>query len=272
MKVYSEIDSVFEQDITIYRGADFVKDFYYEDRSVEIISFTPGSTTEITTQKPHFLSNGEGVNIRGVEGSEEINNSLTVTIVNGNSFRVPVATNGRTLSGGTANRPVNLAGWIFGAEVRSAIESNAGDSGGVVASISTGDLSSVILDGQNNLVVGDEITITAAGITNAKILSLTPTTIPSQLIARIDSVASGGVVKVPISRNTKLIATFNCFPINALAGKFRITLPAIATAAMPSPAMGGNYYYDVKYKSGNFVFPIVRGRAIIESLATQLTL
>jgi hypothetical protein len=267
--VYSEQQPVFLQDITVYRGADFIKQFFYEDRSVSITNILEDAVTTVTTEKPHYLTTGGYVNLRGIEGSERVNDSFVATVTSPNSFTIPLDTTGLNLTLGTANRPVNLTGWQFVSEMRSAVSA---DPPGVLASISLSDPSSIILDGNQDFVVGDEITVSEAGLTNAKIISIVPkpTSGNPQFVARINAIANGAVTKVAVVRNTKLIATFTCSIVNQLTGRFKLSLSDTETLAIAAPQ--GRFYYDVKYKSGDIVTLIIKGRANIESLSTQLSI
>ena len=63
--------------------------------STDIASITPGSPTTITTVQPHGLSTGNTVSISGVSGTFVTTldtTNLTVTVIDGNNFTVPINT------------------------------------------------------------------------------------------------------------------------------------------------------------------------------------
>lgn len=270
MSIYSSQQTVFTENFLIYAGADFLRNFTYEDKTVDIGSFSVGATTTITTSAPHLLTTAGYVNLRGITGSEDINDSFEVTVTSPTEFTIDFDSTGLTLTGGTANRPVNLTGWTLGGEVRSAVSQDPGGSGGVVASISGGDLSAVLLEGQHSFVVGDELSIAGAGLTNAKILSISAS--PTQGVARINASAANAVSRVAVTRNTRLVATFTCTVVNPLTGEFSVSLAAATTLAIAPPSVGSSFYFDVKYKAGGIVNPLLKGQCQVEPLVTQATL
>ena len=263
---------VFEDDIDIYAGADFIRTYYYEDRSTPISSIVKGATTTINTVNPHYLTTGKTVNLRGVSGIEDINGSFTVTVVDNNTFTIPYnSTNDEVLSGGTANRPVSLTGYQFKGEIRNSLYTNIG-ARGALATIALNSPKTLIISGTHDLAVGDEISVVGTTIVNATVLSI-DNNAPGpvvQSIVQIDQSSNVAISNAKVTRNTKKLADIVGTVLDADEGKFELKITSANTLLIPA-FPGLKYYYDVKYKVGasGSTLPLLKGRVQIIPMATQ---
>lgn len=269
----------FTDEITIYTGTTFQEDYFVEDWSAAIASIVPGNPTAINTSVPHGLSTGGYCNIREVENTANLDGSFQATVVSPTQFTIALNTTGTTPSGGNVNRPVNLTGWAMTGEIRSSVYTNPG-APNLSASILANSRQALV-EGSHSLEEGDEIAIAGSGLTSARILSIyrgkdsdSALINAQRSVLILDQAAAVAVNRAEITRNTKLVATLICQAIAPLAGKFRISLGQGATFAIapPVPGTDNKYYFDVKYKSGDVVFPILEGRVKVVPMATQVTL
>ena len=101
------------EELVIPRGADWSQKLYIGN--YQEIQYSTNASPSVITIVNHGFTTGEKKQIKNHKGNTAINNNLdtpfhTITVIDDNTFSVPIAANGAGTQSGTVMTPRNLTG------------------------------------------------------------------------------------------------------------------------------------------------------------------
>ena len=261
-----------KHDITIYQGASFRQPFYLNNGLVySIRSVEPGISPRIVFSTPHDLVSGDRVQLIDFEAIPSPQNNLAaVSSASNDSITINTEVNlFRDKGKSKVARATDITGYTFKGEIRQ----NRVSQLGIVASVQAAS-NEVLIQGRNNLQVGDSIILPNAGFTESSpglIIQVFRSPSLSSSVIRVSQNATADVTNEPISVATSLLTSFNFNFVSSVGGLIEGTLTASDTEGLPITADNDDYFYDIKYeKPDNTVGVLLYGRISIIPQVTQL--
>lgn len=253
------------RNITVYQGTTYQETFFLtEGVRSEIASITTGTPTTITTKTPHLLATNDYVYFSRAESSPSLIDAFQVTAVpSSTTFEIGTSINTvRSIKGATVARTINISAYTFKGQIK---QKRVKALGNALATVESGSRD-VLVQGGADVDSGDFITLSGAGFTDSKILRVARSGTSSVLTMATS--ATGNVSKQPIESAIKVLAEFNFSISNGVGGKVSASIPATDTEIIPISYDRDTYFYDIKYKTGTVIKPLVYGKVTVTPQVT----